>query len=96
MIGEIVSKRYFARCEKCGWKSYSTPSRNAAKWDEEHHVCGEHREVSAIDNYRGILGGFNRDCICGGHYVSETAAEPFSCPRAGHTSVISGSGDGDG
>lgn len=31
--------------------------------------------------YRGILGGFNENCVCGAHWVRDDLAEPWQCPR---------------
>lgn len=79
--------RYVAVCDSCGRRFGSVASEGMAEWDLRTHKCGEHREQhDSTGGFRGILGGWNRDCVCGAHYVSETESEPFKCPHADSSS----------
>lgn len=81
MIETIKTVRYRPKCDKCGW--HGTPNRfeNHARRDLDRHPCGEHREAhDSTGGFRGILGGRNRFCVCGAHYVSHFD-EAFKCPR---------------
>ena len=82
MISTSAVTRYTPVCDDCGWKGSPSPRREIADRDLSFHKCGEHREApNSTGGYRGILGGFNRYCVCGARYVSEGGNEVFDCPR---------------
>lgn len=75
--------RYTFTCETCGYNGGSRARRTLAEADEQVHAltCGRHFEAhDSTGGYRGILGGYNRYCVCGAHYVTENIDE-FKCPR---------------
>lgn len=81
MIEERKVTRYTPVCPVCGWRGVSVVRRSYAERDLARHPCGVHREShDSTGGFRGILGGYNRRCVCGERYVSD-AGEPFACPR---------------
>lgn len=81
MIEEKKTTRYRPVCDSCDWRGDSGYSRKHAEYDLRNHKCGEHREQHDFTGgYRGILGGYNRYCVCGERYVSE-ALDLFKCPK---------------
>jgi hypothetical protein len=81
MILETTVKRYTAVCDSCGWKSSPNPREVYAEHDLDIHKCGDHREAhDSTGGFRGILGGYNRRCVCGSHYISDVPDE-FRCPK---------------
>src|SRR5690554_5007992 len=82
----IETKRYTRHvfvCDECGWRGDPERTKEAAQRDGDTHSsrCGQHgEEYDSTGGYRGILGGYNRRCICGARYISELG-EPFACPK---------------
>lgn len=82
MIETRKLTRYRFVCEECTYKSILYQRTEDAERDERRHECGVHREEhDSTGGYRGILGGYNRHCICGARYTSESGMEKFQCPR---------------
>lgn len=83
MITESKATRYQASCDNCDWAGSKHFRKSMAEHELGQHKCGEHRPTYGDGSFRGILGGFNRDCVCGAHWVTdEPGLGTWSCPKA--------------